>query len=82
MFDKLRENALAQYMPGITRMTEVKRAELAEMRAKVRITPEEVEAWFDKEIAKLTDENIKSLIRVLKDNGPSTATSLGTDSSK
>lgn len=72
MFDKLVESALAQYLPGITRLTEAKRAELGEIRAKVRTHPEEVEAWFDKEIEKLTDANIKGLIRKVKENEPST----------
>lgn len=70
MFDKLLENVLAQYMLGIAKMSEAKRAELEELRAKVRTCPEEVEAWFDKEIDKLSDKNIKDLIQNLKDNGP------------
>ncbi|MEO9294500.1 MAG: hypothetical protein ABI347_02755 [Nitrososphaera sp.] len=80
MFDKLIENALAQHMPGLKQMAEIKRAELAEIRAKVRTHPEEAEAWFDKEIEKLTDANIRGLIQNVKENRPSTI--LGPESSK
>lgn len=80
MFDKLIENALAQYMPGLIQMAGAKRAELAEIRAKVRTNPEEVEAWFNKEIVKLTDANITGLIQHIKENGPSTT--IGTASNK
>ena len=80
MFEKLLENALAQYLPNLTKMTEAKKAQLVEIRARVRSHPEEVEAWFDKEIEKLKDENVKDLIRNIE-KGPS-ITSLGTENSE
>lgn len=63
-------------------MTEAKRVEFAEVRAKIRAHPDEVEAWSNKEIEKLTDGNIKGLIQNLKDKGPSTTTSFRTESGK
>ena len=66
MFDSLIESAVGACLPGLAKMTEKRAEELAQMRAKVRSHPEEVEAWFAKEIDKLTNVNVRSILDDLK----------------
>ena len=60
--EKLIESTASVYLPRLERMAEQRRAELIEMKSKVRTSPEEVEAWFDKEIEKLSNMDIKDLM--------------------
>ena len=46
------------YMPRIEEMARARKAELEEMKVKVRTSPGEVEAWFGKEIQKLSNMDI------------------------
>ena len=62
MMDKLIESAASAYMPKLEEMAEARRAELLEIRSKVRTNPEWVEMWLDKEIEKLSSMNIKDLM--------------------
>ena len=57
--DKLMESAASAYLPRLEQMAEARKAELAEIKAKVRTNPEQVEEWFDKEIEKLGNMDIK-----------------------
>ena len=61
--DKLMESAAAAYMPKIEEMKKARKAELEEMRAKVRANPEQVEAWLDKEIEKLGNMDVKDIMK-------------------
>lgn len=56
--EKLMQNATAVYQPALEKMAEQRAKELEEIRAKIRTSPEEVEAWFEKEIAKVGNVNI------------------------
>lgn len=61
--DRLVESATAAYMPRLEELAKTRRSELEDMRAKVRANPEEVEAWFDKEINKLTSMDVKDMVK-------------------
>ena len=60
--EKLIESAASAYMPRFEQMAEIRRAELVEIKSKVRTNPEQVEEWFDKEIEKLGTVDIKDLM--------------------
>ena len=62
LMDKLIESAALAYMPKLEEMAEARRAELLEIRSKVRTNPEWVEMWLDKEIEKLSSMDIKDLM--------------------
>jgi hypothetical protein len=61
--EKLMQNAVSAYMPQLEAMRETRKAELAAMGEKIRTKPEEVEAWFDKEIQKLESMNVTDIIK-------------------
>ena len=60
--EKLMESAASAYMPRLEQMAENRRAELMEIKSKVRTDPKQVEGWFDKEIEKLGTVDIKDLM--------------------
>jgi hypothetical protein len=43
----------SQYIPKLQKIASVKADELTVMKEKIRTSPEEVEAWFDKEIERV-----------------------------
>jgi hypothetical protein len=61
--DRLMESATAAYMPRLEEMAKARKAELEEMKAKVRSDPDMVESWFDKEIAKLGNMDVKDMMK-------------------
>jgi len=61
--DRLMESATAAYMPRLEEMAKARKEELEEMKAKVRSDPDMVEAWFDKEIAKLGNLDVKDMMK-------------------
>jgi hypothetical protein len=61
--DRLMESAASAYLPQIEKMAQARKAELEEMKASVRADPEKVEAWFDKEINKLSNMDVKDLMK-------------------
>lgn len=61
--DRLMESAAAAYMPKLEEMAKARKTELEEMKSKVRASPEEVEAWFDKEIDKLGNMDVKDMMK-------------------
>lgn len=69
MFEKILESAVASYLPGLEKMTEKRMEELAQMRKKVRSHPKEVEDWFEKEMSKLGNANVRNIIEDLKEKG-------------
>ena len=60
--DKLMESATSAYLPKLEEMAETRKAELLEIKSKVRTDPDQVEAWFDKEIGKLSNMDIKDMM--------------------
>jgi 3-methyladenine DNA glycosylase AlkD len=61
--DKLMESATSAYMSKVEEMSKVRKAELEEIKIKVRTNPEQVEEWFDKEIEKLQNMDIKEIMK-------------------
>ena len=61
--DRLMESAASAYLPHIEKMAEARKAELGQMKASVRADPEKVEAWFDKEIDKLSNMDVKDMMK-------------------
>lgn len=61
--ERLMERAASAYAPRLEEMARARKAELEEMKAKVRTNPEQVEAWFDKEIGKLQIMDVKEIMK-------------------
>jgi hypothetical protein len=61
--EKMIESATSAYLPKLEEKTKARKAELEEMRVKVRTNPEQVEKWFDKEIDKLENIDIKEIVK-------------------
>jgi 3-methyladenine DNA glycosylase AlkD len=61
--DKMIESATSAYLPRMEEMAKARKAELEAIKIKVRTNPEQVEAWFDKEIEKLQKMDIKEIMK-------------------
>jgi hypothetical protein len=57
------ENATSAYISKVEEKANARKAELEEMKVKVRTNPEQVEKWFDKEIDKLQSIDIKEIMK-------------------
>jgi len=64
--EKLLANAMSCYRPGLQEISKVRVDELAVTKAKVRTHPEEVEAWFDIEIAKAENMDFIDILKKIK----------------
>ena len=56
----------SQYIPKLQNITSVRADELTVMKEKILTSPEEVEAWFDKEIERVRNVDMLGLINKLK----------------
>jgi hypothetical protein len=61
--EKMIESAASAYIPKVEEKAKARKAELEEMKVKVRSNPEQVEEWFDKEIGKLQNIDIKKIMK-------------------
>ena len=61
--EKMIENATSAYLPRVEEKAKARKEELEEMKLKVRTNPEQVEEWFDKEIDKLQNIDIKEIMK-------------------
>jgi 3-methyladenine DNA glycosylase AlkD len=61
--EKMIESATSAYLPKVEEKARVRKAELEELKAKVRTNPEQVEEWFDKEIEKIQNIDIKQIMK-------------------
>ena len=61
--EKMIEGATSAYLPKLEEKAKSRKAELEEMKLKVRTNPEQVEEWFDKEIDKLQKIDIKEIMK-------------------
>jgi hypothetical protein len=61
--EKMIESATSAYLPKVQEKANVRKAELEELKAKVRTNPEQVEEWFDKELEKLQNIDIKEIMK-------------------
>ncbi|HEY3095084.1 MAG TPA: hypothetical protein VGJ42_04930 [Nitrososphaera sp.] len=67
MFDKFMdqqvESAAPTYAPRLEDMARAGKAELEEMKTRVITSPDQVEAWLDKEIEKLQKMDVKKITK-------------------
>ncbi len=61
--EKMIESATSAYIPKVEVRAKARKAELEDMKVKVRTNPEQVEEWFDKEIDKLQNIDIKEIMK-------------------
>ena len=61
--EKMMESATSAYLPRVEEKVRIRKSELEEVRMKVRTNPEQVEEWFDKEIDKLQNIDIKEIMK-------------------
>ena len=61
--EKMIESATSAYIPKVEEKAKARKAELQEMKVKVKTNPEQVEEWFDKEIDKLENIDIKEIVK-------------------
>ena len=64
--EKFLESAASAYIPKLEHIAQNRVNELVAMKKKVRTYPEEVEAWFDKEIGKVSNVDITELMEKMK----------------
>jgi hypothetical protein len=64
--EKLLENAMSGYRPRLEEMSKMRVEELSALKAKIRTYPEEVEAWFDKEITKAGDIDVSGILKKMQ----------------
>jgi hypothetical protein len=64
--EKMLASAASAYMPQIGSMAETRKAELMDIKAKIRSDPEQVEAWFDREIEKLAKMDVSEMLGSLR----------------
>ena len=64
--EKFLESAASAYIPKLELIAQTRANELVAMKKKVRTYPEEVEAWFDKEIGKVSNVDITELMEKMK----------------
>ena len=62
ILERILQNVASQYMPKLQNIACTRANELTVMKGKVRTSPVEVEAWFDKEIEKLRKVDLSDLI--------------------
>jgi hypothetical protein len=62
--EKMLQSAASAYMPKLCSIAESRRAELIEIKSLIRTKPEEVEAWFDKEIEKIGKMDLSDMTKL------------------
>ncbi|MDQ4050287.1 MAG: hypothetical protein M3093_01590 [Thermoproteota archaeon] len=63
LMEKMIDSATAAYSTKVEEKAKVRKEELEQVKNKIRTNPEEVEGWFNKEIEKLSNINIKELMK-------------------
>lgn len=61
--ERLMESAASAYAPQLEEKARARKAELEEMKTRVRTSPDQVEAWFDREIEKLQNMDVKEIMK-------------------
>jgi DNA-binding protein H-NS len=64
--EKLLQSVTSAYMPKFRDIAQTRSNELADMKAKVRTRPEDVEAWFEKEIEKISNVDVTGLMEKMR----------------
>jgi hypothetical protein len=61
--EKVVEGATSAYLPRVEEKVRARKSELEEIKIKVRTNPGQVEEWFDSEIDKLQNINLKEIMK-------------------
>ncbi|MDQ3719097.1 MAG: hypothetical protein M3311_08105 [Thermoproteota archaeon] len=61
--EKMIETATSAYVPKVEEKAKARKAELEDIKAKVRTNPQQVEEWFDKEINRLQNIDIREILK-------------------
>jgi hypothetical protein len=61
--EKVVEGATSAYLPRVEEKVRARKSELEEIKIKVRTNPGQVEEWFDREIDKLQNINLKEIMK-------------------
>jgi hypothetical protein len=62
--EKMIETATSAYVPKVVEeKAKARKAELEDIKAKVRTNPQQVEEWFDKEINRLQNIDIREILK-------------------
>jgi hypothetical protein len=61
--EKVLDSATSAYMPKLEEKVKTRKKELEEVKLKVRINPDQVEEWFDREIDKLKNIDMKEIMK-------------------
>ena len=64
--EKMLENAMSGYRPRLEEISKMRVDDLVSIKGKVRTHPEEVEAWFDAEIAKAGNIDVSNILKKLR----------------
>jgi 3-methyladenine DNA glycosylase AlkD len=64
--ERLVEGVASAYSSQIEAISKIRADQLAEIKSKIRTNPDEVEAWFDKEIARISKIDLSDLLRNMK----------------
>lgn len=64
--EKILENAMSGYRPRLEEISKIRVDELAITKAKIKTHPEEVEAWFDTEIAKAKNLDFGDILKKIR----------------
>ena len=64
--ERILVSVASQYIPKLQNITSVRADEVTVMKEKILTSPEEVEAWFDKEIERVRNVDMLGLINKLK----------------
>jgi hypothetical protein len=57
---------MSAYRPRFEEVSKMRVDELVVMKARIRTYPEEVEAWFEKEIAKAGNIDVSDILKKIK----------------
>jgi 3-methyladenine DNA glycosylase AlkD len=61
--EKMIETATSAYVPKVEEKARARKAELEDIKAKVRTNPQQVEEWFDNEINRLQNIDIREILK-------------------
>ncbi len=63
LMEKMIDSATSAYAPKLEEKVKARKEELEQVKNKIRTNPDQVEEWFNKELEKLSNINIKELMK-------------------
>lgn len=64
--ERLVEGMVSAYSSKVEAISKIRVEQLTEIRAKIRTNPDEVEAWFEREIEKIREIDLSDLLRNIR----------------